>query len=75
VPARLAATGQSLFAVMAYGAGMGAVTLAAGALYQDLGQRTYLGMAALSLLSLGLTAFLVRAWSGRSLFASTSLKV
>lgn len=69
VPARLAATGQSLFAVMAYGVAMGLVNLAAGALYEEWGQRTYLGMALLSLVSLGLTAVLARAWHGRSLFA------
>lgn len=69
VPARLAATGQSLFSVMAYGLGMGLVTLAIGPLYDAVGARTYLLMAALSLVSLVLTFFLARAWNGRSLFA------
>jgi PPP family 3-phenylpropionic acid transporter len=69
VPARLAATGQSLFSVMAYGLGMGVVTLSIGPLYDAVGARTYLLMAALSLVSLALTFFLARAWNGRSLFA------
>jgi PPP family 3-phenylpropionic acid transporter len=72
VPSRLAATGQSLFAVMAYGVVMGLVTLLAGRLYESAGQRTYLLMAALSLLSLGLTLWLARRWNGRSLFASSA---
>lgn len=69
VPARLAATGQSLFAVMAYGLGMGLVTLAIGPLYDAAGPRTYLLMAVLSGVSLALTLALARAWNGRSLFA------
>lgn len=70
VPARLAATGQSLFAVMAYGLTMGLVTLLTGALFESFGQRTYLLMAVLSVVSLGLTLWLGRAWNGRSLFAA-----
>ena len=69
VPVRLAATGQSLFAVTAYGLGMGLVTFVSGQLYESVGSRAYLLMAALSLVSLVLTLFLGRAWSGRSLFA------
>ncbi|MCC6919207.1 MAG: MFS transporter [Alphaproteobacteria bacterium] len=73
IPPRLAATGQSLFAVMAYGLAMGAVTLVAGQLYETIGQRTYLAMAVLSLLALGLTLLLARTWNMRSLFASARL--
>ena len=69
VPARLAATGQSLFSVMAYGFGMGLVTLAIGPLYDAAGPRTYLLMALLSAISLALTLWLARAWTGRSLFS------
>lgn len=69
VPARLAATGQSLFSVMAYGLGMGLVTLSIGPLYDSVGARTYLLMAALSTVSFALTLLLARAWNGRSLFA------
>lgn len=69
VPARLAATGQSLFSVMAYGLGMGLVTLAIGPLYDAIGARSYLLMSVLSLISLGLAILLSRAWNGRSLFA------
>lgn len=69
VPVRLAATGQSLFAVTAYGLGMGLVTYVSGQLYESVGPRAYLLMAALSLVSLVLTLFLGRTWSGRSLFA------
>ena len=69
VPVRLAATGQSLFAVTAYGLGMGLVTYVSGQLYEAVGPRAYLLMAALSLVSLVLTLFLGRSWSGRNLFA------
>lgn len=74
VPVRLAATGQSLFAVMAYGAAMGAVTLIAGSLYEAIGQRTYLFMAGLSVLSFALTILLARIWTGRSLFSARLAK-
>ncbi len=70
VPTRLAATGQSLFSVMAYGFGMGLVTLSIGPLYDLAGPLTYLLMTALSLISLGLVLALARAWNGRSLFAA-----
>jgi PPP family 3-phenylpropionic acid transporter len=69
VPTRLAATGQSVFAVMAYGVTMGVVTLGVGLLYEEWGQRTYLLMAGLSGLSIALTVLLARVWPGRSLFA------
>jgi PPP family 3-phenylpropionic acid transporter len=69
VPARLTATGQSLFAVVAYGLGMGTMTFVSGLIYDSAGARTYLLMAGLSLLSFGLTLMLARAWNGRSLFA------
>lgn len=69
VPARLAATSQSLFSVMAYGLGMGTVTLLIGPLYDTFGARAYLLMTILSLVSLALTFLLARAWNGRSLFS------
>lgn len=69
VPARLAATGQSLFAVVAYGLVMGLVTLAAGWLYERVGQPSYLAMAVLSAGALLLSVQLKRVWSGRNLFA------
>lgn len=69
VPIRLTATGQSLFSVVAYGLGMGAMTFVSGLIYESAGARTYLLMALMSLLSLGLTLMLARAWNGRSLFA------
>jgi PPP family 3-phenylpropionic acid transporter len=69
VPVRLTATGQSLFAVIAFGLVMGIVTLASGWLYETTGPHAYLFMAALSLAALALTLALSRAWSGRNLFA------
>jgi PPP family 3-phenylpropionic acid transporter len=69
LPSRLAATGQSLFAVAVYGAGMGAITLATGFIYDAAGPRAYLLMAALSVAALVLTFILARLWRGGSLFA------
>ncbi len=74
VPTRLAATGQSLFSVVAYGLGMSIVTYASGLIYEAAGARTYLLMAALSLVSLGLSVALARAWNGHSLFAYRNRK-
>jgi len=64
VPARLAATAQSLFAVFCYGIAMGTATFASGLLYARFEGRTYLLMAAMGLLSIAFALLLQRHWHG-----------
>ncbi len=70
VPASLAASAQSAFAVCAYGVGMGLATLLGGALYERVGAEAFYAMAGLSILALGLMLTLDRLWNGRTLFAT-----
>jgi PPP family 3-phenylpropionic acid transporter len=64
VPPRLAATAQSLYAVMSYGIVMGTATFAAGAMYAQFGGRVYLLMAAMGVMSIAFGFALQRAWHG-----------
>jgi len=69
VPARLSATGQSLYAVCAYGLAMGIGTFLSGPLYAVVGGRAYLLMAAFGAAGLGLSLLLGRLWNGDRLVA------
>ncbi len=72
VPLGLAATAQSLFAVAAFGLATGAVTFAAGPLFDAVAGYAYLLSAALSAAGLVLTLALAKIWNGDILFPSTS---
>jgi PPP family 3-phenylpropionic acid transporter len=69
VPPRLAATAQSLYAVMCNGVVMGLATFASGPIYAAYGGRTYLLMAAMGLVSTIFSLWLARAWHGGRLTA------
>lgn len=70
-PPRLSATAQSLYAVTAYGVGMGAATFFSGTLYGAMGGRGYLLMSALGLGATVLSLLLARMWNGRRLALDT----
>ena len=64
VPARLAATAQSLYAVSSAGIVMGAATFASGPLYAAYGGHAYLLMSAMGLAAVIFAIWLAHAWSG-----------
>ena len=64
VPPRLAATAQSLYAVVCNGVIMGLATFAAGPVYSAYGGRTYLMMAAMGVVAAVFALWLSRAWHG-----------
>jgi PPP family 3-phenylpropionic acid transporter len=64
VPARLAATGQSLYFVCSQGVMMGIMTLAAGALYAQWEGKTYLLSAASGVVAMGFAVLLAKRWHG-----------
>jgi PPP family 3-phenylpropionic acid transporter len=64
VPPRLAATAQSLYAVMCNGVVMGLATYASGPIYAAYGGRTYLLMAAMGIVSVTFSLWLARVWHG-----------
>jgi PPP family 3-phenylpropionic acid transporter len=64
VPPRLAATAQSLYAVVSNGVVMGLATYASGPIYAAHGGRTYLLMAAMGVVSVIFSLWLARAWHG-----------
>ncbi|KAB7739015.1 MFS transporter [Parvibaculum sedimenti] len=63
-PRSLAATAQSLYASLSAGVMMGAMTLAAGSLYQSFGPRAYLLSAAVGAVSFFGTLIIGARWSG-----------
>jgi PPP family 3-phenylpropionic acid transporter len=67
VPARLAATAQSLYAVFWSGLAMGLATLASGALYGSFGGQTYLLMAAMGVAAMIASLALMKMWHGKYL--------
>jgi PPP family 3-phenylpropionic acid transporter len=69
VPPRLAATAQSLYAVVSNGVVMGLATFASGPIYAAYGGRTYLLMAAMGVVSAIFSLWLARAWHGGRLTA------
>jgi PPP family 3-phenylpropionic acid transporter len=69
VPPRLAATAQSLYAVMCNGVVMGLATYASGPIYAAYGGRTYLLMAAMGVVSVAFSLWLAKAWHGGRLTA------
>jgi PPP family 3-phenylpropionic acid transporter len=64
VPPRLAATGQSLYAVCSSGLAMGLATLASGPLYAAYGGRTYLLMSAMGAAAAVFALLLGALWNG-----------
>jgi PPP family 3-phenylpropionic acid transporter len=64
VPPRLAATGQSLYAVCSSGLAMGLATLASGPLYAVYGGRTYLLMSAMGVGAAVFALLLGALWNG-----------
>jgi PPP family 3-phenylpropionic acid transporter len=64
VPIGLAASSQSLYAVMSFGVLMAGATLAGGWLYGLAGPQAYLAMTGMSAASLVLTLLLSRIWKG-----------
>jgi MFS transporter, PPP family, 3-phenylpropionic acid transporter len=70
VPHNLAASAQSLYAVMSYGVLMAGATLAGGWFYDAAGPLAYLAMTGLSAAASGLTLMLARLWNGKQLFAT-----
>lgn len=66
-PARLASTGQSLYAITAYGIVMGAASYLSGQLYGAVGPLGFLAMSAMGVLSFVLLLFLRVQWKGGEL--------
>ncbi|MDE2183572.1 MAG: MFS transporter [Alphaproteobacteria bacterium] len=64
VPARLAATAQSLYFVCSAGLMMGIATYAAGLIYAVSGGRAYLLMSAMGVVAMALALLLARQWQG-----------
>lgn len=64
VPARLAATAQSLYFVGSQGLMMGVMTLIAGFFYGAIGGRVYLIMTALGVVAIIMALLLARRWHG-----------
>jgi PPP family 3-phenylpropionic acid transporter len=75
VPPRLAATAQSLYAVMSGGVIMGLATFASGPIYAAYGGRTYLLMAAMGVVSVVFSLWLTRAWHGGRITAHAGEEV
>jgi PPP family 3-phenylpropionic acid transporter len=75
VPPRLAATAQSLYAVMSNGVVMGLATFASGPIYAAYGGRTYLLMAAMGVVSVLFSLWLARAWHGGRITAHVGEEV
>jgi PPP family 3-phenylpropionic acid transporter len=72
VPPGLAATGQAVYASITYGVVMAGAQFLSGQLFHAYGSAGYLAMSALGAISLLLSLWLVRAWSGRLLLQDGS---
>jgi MFS transporter, PPP family, 3-phenylpropionic acid transporter len=72
VPPGLAATGQAVYASVTYGVVMAGAQFVSGQLFHAYGSAGYLAMSALGAISLILSLWLVRAWSGELLLKDGS---
>jgi PPP family 3-phenylpropionic acid transporter len=75
VPPRLAATGQSLYAVCSSGLAMGLATLASGPLYAAYGGRAYLLMSAMGAAAAVFALLLGMLWNGAPITQRTADEV